>query len=241
MQPYFFPYAGYFSMIALCDRFILFDLCQFNRKSWIVRNRLSSEASNGWSYINLRVKKAPLDTAISQMFVDDHRFVFDKLRSQISDYPCRPNYLRRQFVLGLIDEVEAKITSRAESSSISLSTFNQLSLDTVLKALYIKVPVTVASVNGYEIGDIQHSGQWALEICKCERARTYINPISGRHLFDENEFSDCGLALNFFDYSLTVASKVLGDKSVLDVLMQFDRDYVSECIFESANQGLVSS
>ncbi|MEZ5287329.1 MAG: WbqC family protein [Vicinamibacterales bacterium] len=29
MQPYFFPYLGYFQLMAACDRFVLFDDAQF--------------------------------------------------------------------------------------------------------------------------------------------------------------------------------------------------------------------
>ncbi|MZP67265.1 MAG: glycine transferase, partial [Bacteroidales bacterium] len=40
MQPYFFPYAGYFSLIKHTDKFILLDSVQFIRHGWIERNRI---------------------------------------------------------------------------------------------------------------------------------------------------------------------------------------------------------
>ncbi len=40
MQPYFFPYLGYFSLIKHTERFILLDSVQFIRHGWVERNRI---------------------------------------------------------------------------------------------------------------------------------------------------------------------------------------------------------
>ncbi|HOC37490.1 MAG TPA: WbqC family protein, partial [Tenuifilaceae bacterium] len=50
MQPYFFPYIGYFSLIKHTDEFILLDTVQFIRHGWIERNRIL-KPSDGWQYI----------------------------------------------------------------------------------------------------------------------------------------------------------------------------------------------
>ena len=41
MQPYFFPYIGYFQLIANTDQFIFFDIVQYNKRSWMNRNRIN--------------------------------------------------------------------------------------------------------------------------------------------------------------------------------------------------------
>ena len=33
MQPYFFPYLGYFELIERTDRWVVFDVVQYNTKS----------------------------------------------------------------------------------------------------------------------------------------------------------------------------------------------------------------
>ena len=54
MQPYFFPYLGYFSLIKNTDKFIIFDPVQFIRHGWIERNRvLKPEPENDWQYIRV--------------------------------------------------------------------------------------------------------------------------------------------------------------------------------------------
>lgn len=47
MQPYFFPYIGYFSLIKHVDEFILFDTPQFIRHGWIERNRIKNAGGGG--------------------------------------------------------------------------------------------------------------------------------------------------------------------------------------------------
>jgi hypothetical protein len=40
MQPYFFPYIGYFQLINAVDIFVVYDNIQFSKKGWFHRNRI---------------------------------------------------------------------------------------------------------------------------------------------------------------------------------------------------------
>ena len=39
MQPYLFPYIGYFQLLASVDEFVVYDNIQYTKKGWINRNR----------------------------------------------------------------------------------------------------------------------------------------------------------------------------------------------------------
>jgi hypothetical protein len=41
MQPYFFPYIGYYQLIQAVDKFILLDDVNFIKRGWINRNRIA--------------------------------------------------------------------------------------------------------------------------------------------------------------------------------------------------------
>ena len=41
MQPYFFPYIGYFQLMNYVDTFILYDKIQYTKGGWINKNRIS--------------------------------------------------------------------------------------------------------------------------------------------------------------------------------------------------------
>src|SRR5690554_7239133 len=40
MQPYLFPYIGYFQMINAVDKFVFYDDVNFIKQGWINRNRI---------------------------------------------------------------------------------------------------------------------------------------------------------------------------------------------------------
>ena len=71
MQPYFFPYAGYFGLMAAVDRWVVFDTPQYIRKGWVSRNRVRSTGRDAWKYIRIPVAKAPRETAICDMRLAD--------------------------------------------------------------------------------------------------------------------------------------------------------------------------
>ena len=55
MQPYFFPYIGYFQLINSVDKFIVYDNIQFTKKGWINRNRILQNGKD--EYITIPLKK----------------------------------------------------------------------------------------------------------------------------------------------------------------------------------------
>ena len=70
MQPYFFPYLGYFSLIKHADLFILFDTPQFIRHGWIERNRIL-KPDVGWMYVSVLLIKHELQTPIKDVKIDN--------------------------------------------------------------------------------------------------------------------------------------------------------------------------
>ena len=85
MQPYFFPYAGYFRLFAAADLFAIYDCVQFPRRGWVHRNRLpdSNGAAGG---LTLPLEKAPRSAIIS-----DLRFPADaiaRLTRQLRRFPA---------------------------------------------------------------------------------------------------------------------------------------------------------
>jgi hypothetical protein len=55
MQPYFFPYIGYFQLIKSVDEFIIYDNIQYTKKGWINRNRIVENGKD--QLITLPIKK----------------------------------------------------------------------------------------------------------------------------------------------------------------------------------------
>ncbi|MCA9171698.1 MAG: WbqC family protein, partial [Planctomycetales bacterium] len=66
MQPYFFPYVGYFDLIHEVDLWVVFDTVQYIRRGWMNRNRVL-HPDTGWQYINVPIDRCPQTTAIEQV------------------------------------------------------------------------------------------------------------------------------------------------------------------------------
>src|SRR5258707_15843607 len=88
MQPYFFPYAGYFRLFAASDLFVIYDCVQFPRRGWVHRNRLP-DALGRESWLTLRLKKAPADVLIR-----DLQFSEDAAQAMENDLRRFPAYAR---------------------------------------------------------------------------------------------------------------------------------------------------
>jgi hypothetical protein len=86
----------------------------------------------------------------------------------------------------------------------------------------------IASELNIDPANVQHAGQWALEISKSLSAKEYINPIGGRELFNPLEFEDSNITLSFLESHAGEYSQGRSDfyegLSILDVLMWNSKD-----------------
>ena len=53
MQPYFFPYIGYFQLINAVDKFIIYDDVNFIKQGWIARNRIILQGKEHYVILQL--------------------------------------------------------------------------------------------------------------------------------------------------------------------------------------------
>lgn len=70
MQPYFFPYLGYWQLMNIVDKFVIYDDVNYIKRGWINRNRILVEGKP--FYIHVPVVKASQNKIINEMevFVD---------------------------------------------------------------------------------------------------------------------------------------------------------------------------
>lgn len=57
MQPYFFPYLGYFQNIAATDEYIICDQVGFVKQGWMDRNQILANTIKGAVYIRPQIEK----------------------------------------------------------------------------------------------------------------------------------------------------------------------------------------
>src|SRR5215471_7161964 len=100
MQPYFFPYIGYFQLVSAVDLFIVYDNIKYTKKGWINRNRLLNNGQEA-------VFSLPLKGASDFLDVRDRElaesFEADRLLNQIGGAYGRAPYFAQ--TIRLVDEI----------------------------------------------------------------------------------------------------------------------------------------
>lgn len=187
MQPYFFPYLGYFQLINSADQFILFDTPQFIRHGWIERNFVLKPNAEKL-YIKVPLKKHQRNTAINDVLINNELNWKEKILAQLISYKKKaPHYYK---VINLIK-------SALEINTNSIVKLNHSVIIEVCNYLEIKTPVKIWSEMGLKINKVIASDEWALEICKAINANEYINPIGGKEFFDTTKYEKENIKISF--------------------------------------------
>jgi len=219
MQPYFFPYIGYFQLINSVDEFVIYDNIQYTKKGWINRNRILVNGSD--SLISLPLKKDSdflnvIDRQLSDSWSKDRV----KLLNQI-----KGNYQKAPY----FKEVYPLIEKCILNEETNLFDFIYDSLINILDFLEIKTKITISST--INIDRNLKSKDKVIAICKEQFGEIYINAIGGMELYDKNEFLSNNIRLNFIKSS-PITYKQYDNQfvswlSIIDVMMFNDKIIIS--------------
>jgi hypothetical protein len=185
MQPYFFPYIGYFQLINSVDNFIIYDNIEFTKKGWINRNRILVNGKD--EFITLPLKKDSDFLYIRQRFLADSFHVDkQKILRRIKESYRKAPYFDDAYML--VEEV-------FNFNHNNLFDFIFNSIKTVCSYLEIKTEFIVSSK--ININHNLKSEEKVLAICKYFGADTYINAIGGRSLYSHQNFKSENIELRF--------------------------------------------
>lgn len=213
MQPYFAPALGYFDLINLSDRWIVFDTARYQRRSWMNRNRIL-HPDDGWQYITAHVSREPRGTPISEMTLSDDSDWRGLMLRQLEHYrPTAPHFdVARKL---LADTLEEPIERLAE--------LNVAFLRHGCDLLGISFEPSYFSRMELEVGPVEGPGDWALRISEALGADEYVNPPGGEAIFDPDAFAEAGIRLRIRDFEEMRYDPVGYDYepqlSLVDVLM----------------------
>jgi hypothetical protein len=185
MQPYFFPYAGYYRLLAAADLFLLYDCVQFKRGGRIHRCELA--ASNGQpGWLTLPLTPAPRATPIDQI----------RLAPQA----------RRQF-----DERLRRwpwVASAAGPNAELVRSWLAAPLDGRLLVDYLEytlrgtaallgLPARFARASTLALAPELRGEQRVIATVRAVGGGHFINPPGGIALYDADAFRAAGLQLSF--------------------------------------------
>lgn len=210
MQPYIFPYIGYFQLINAVDKIVIYDDVNFINRGWINRNRILVNGKD--SLFTIPLKDASQNKLINEIDVNwDPAWKNKFLKTIEQSYKKAPFY---QEGLEIIEK-----TLNIEDLNTSNVIFNNLNV--ICEYLDITTELIPSSAI-YQNTDLK-AQERILDICLQEKANHYINPIGGLELYDKSYFESKGLKLNFIKSKSVVYKQFKNDfvpwLSMIDVLM----------------------
>jgi len=208
MQPYFFPYIGYFQLINAVDTFVLYDDVTYIKGGWINRNRIyENGSSNYWTL--------PLENASSNRLIKDIEHIGDwnKLLKTIQQ-----NYGRTWYADAVWNLILLEVAGNQKITTISK--LNEYAIRKICKYLGITTKIVLSSeLTGLKEGRVER----LCSICEQTNATTYINAIGGQILYNKEQFKENGIDLLFLKTEkIEYKQKTdvfVPNLSILDVLM----------------------
>lgn len=214
MQPYFFPYIGYFQLINAVDVFVVYDDVNFIKQSWITRNSIL--VNNEATRINLIVEGASSFKKINQInrITKTNKW----LKTIKQSYRKAPLF---NTVYPLIEEV-------AMHDEKCISKFLLISLQKI--ASYLDMQTTFKLSSEIEKNNNLTGQDKVIAICKTLQSVNYVNALGGQKLYSKTDFKAHGIALDFIDTKpLTYKqfiNQFIPSLSIIDVLMFNSKDVV---------------
>lgn len=220
MQPYLFPYIGYFQLIASSDIFVIYDNIKYTKKGWINRNRILVNGQD--ATFSLPIKKDSDYLDISEREIAKS-FNPQKLLNQFEGAYRSAPYFKAVYPI---------LRKIIENKEENLFFYLHTSIKEICEYLKINTKILISS----EI-DIDHSlkkEDRIIAICNKLEAKTYINPIGGVDLYSKEYFKSEGIDLQFikskyFEYD-QFNENFVPFLSIVDVLMFNSVESIGEMI-----------
>jgi len=214
MQPYLFPYIGYFQLMHAVDRFIYYDDVHYIKGGWINRNRILVNGRAAFFSV-------PLNHASSHSLINDTHIdleqsghAWNKLRKTLSQ-----EYARAPFFTPIFALIESVFTTRADT--IADLAIRSIQATATLLGLDLAAE-SYRSSERHTHRELKGSAR-VLDICAREGATQYVNLPGGRELYAAQAFQSQGIELRFIEAETPrytqFGAEFVPALSILDVLM----------------------
>lgn len=183
MQPYFFPYIGYWQLINAVDIFVLYDDVNFIKKGWINRNNILLNKSK--HLITIPLLNVSQNKHINECIIsDDDKIINNIIKTINLAYRKAPYY-------NLVFPTLEKIIKTKGSIS-----------DLVLKSVlwikeYLNIDTEIILSSSIGKNNELKGQDKIIEIVKKINGNHYINAIGGQELYDKEIFNNNEIKLNF--------------------------------------------
>lgn len=210
MQPYLFPYLGYFQLIHSVDVFVLHDDVQWIKGGWINRNRILLQGKPlRWTLPIAKKNSTDLIKRCEVAAISDGK---KRILRQVENAYKRAPYF---------SDVISLVTNIINHPEKNVAIYIRNSIDRIVEYMQIEVQLLMSS--SLNIDGAIKGQERVINICSVLGAKTYINPPGGVELYDKKEFKKAGIDLNFLSpgniFYQQFDNAFVPNLSVIDALM----------------------
>lgn len=181
MQPYLFPYIGYFQLVNAVDKFVIYDDVNYIKGGWINRNYIL--ANNQKHLFTVILNQASSFKLINEITIKDDFKKF--LKTLHYSYTKAPYYRQAYDLLNEILSYQDKNLGRFAANSIrAISSYLHINTELIISSELKK-------------NNTLKNKDKVLHICDLLNANVYINAIGGQELYSKEEFNVHNIELKF--------------------------------------------
>lgn len=220
MQPYLFPYLGYYQLAACVDQFVFYDDVNFITRGFINRNSILGP--NGALRITV-----PVVAASQNRKICEHRFAADS--SKVVETIRHAYHKAPHF-----SEVFPRIRAVLEADDRDVTAMCRASIAAVMD--YLELPFTNRRSSALACDQGDEKADKLISICRRLGADTYVNSIGGTALYTREQFSPHGIELRFLKMRTLEypqrkdQERFVPHLSMIDTLMWCDPPQVRELL-----------
>lgn len=220
MQPYFFPYIGYWQLLNAVDKYVVYDDVNYIKNGWINRNRILINGQPHW--FTLPLDKASPFNLINEINISSENKVKENMLKTLHMAYHKAPFFNEVFPL-----VEKTIFY-----SLNLSESLFFSIQEITKYLGIRTELILSSTLNKD--NTLKGKNKVLSICKLLNADVYLNAIGGQDLYDKQEFQEHNLKLEFLQTDKVIYKQLknqfVPNLSIIDVLMFNSAEQVKQML-----------
>ena len=211
MQPYIFPYLGYFQLIHAVETFVFYDDVNFIKRGWINRNRILVNGED--QLFTVPLKKASQNRLINEIeLAIDNAWLKQFYKTIEYNYKKAPYFEEAyRLIKTIFQEPHKNISELAIHSVITICDYLEMNKNFVISS----------EKHSETLG--QEKSERLINITKLCKSAEYVNPKGGRELYNKDDFKVKGVALSFIENDLVpytqFNNEYIGGLSIIDVLM----------------------
>jgi hypothetical protein len=218
MQPYLFPYIGYWQLINAVDTFVIFDDVNFIKKGYINKNNIL--VSGNSKSFTLELLKASQNKLINEIEVGNNS---DKVLNVI-----KQNYSKSPY-FDIVYPLLENILMQDEKNSAKFIGYSLQKL-----SAFLEIDTKFIYSSDIEKNNELKAQDKILDICKKQKATNYINAIGGKELYDKEKFLEQNMNLNFLETKITEYKQLKNEfmpyLSIIDILMFNSKDEIKKML-----------